>query len=134
MEIFPQRDSPPNFLLQKRVYQLVADGAEYCQPYHHTDAAKPLEKKDLPEVSPITKSVLFETPNPTILAEHKMVGIELFYLKADIVEGAEAEGALHDGGIQGQSLDGVALDEKAVTDMLEVSEHLALIGTPQKCQ
>jgi hypothetical protein len=73
---------------------------------------------------------LIEVPNPAVFAKYQTVGIEVLYSKTDIVEGLESESDLHDSSIQRQGFDGVALDEKAVADMLKVSEHLCLISTP----
>jgi hypothetical protein len=42
---------------------------------------------------------LTETPNPAVLANHKIAGIKLFYPETDIVEGAEAKGALYNSSI-----------------------------------
>jgi hypothetical protein len=77
---------------------------------------------------------LIKTPNPSILAEYKMVGIEVLNSKTDIVEGLETESDLHDSSIQRQGFDGVALDEKAVANVLEIAHHFCLIGAPQERQ
>ena len=133
MELFPQGDSPPDFFLQKRVYQLVAYGTEYHHPHHHTDAAQSLETEDIPPSAQIVnQSVFLKTPNPTVFTKYQTVAIDVLYPETDIVEGAEAEGLLHDHGIQGQRLDGVALDKQTITDVLEISKHLCLVSTPYK--
>jgi hypothetical protein len=63
-----------------------------------------------------------------------MVGIEVFNSKTDIVERLESEGDLHNGSIQRQGFDGVALDEKAVANVLEITNHFCLFGAPQERQ